>query len=311
MLAKTLILIAALFSVAPGTQERSLLKIPEQKLERELVADAEGLKQFAPYEVKCEACRGTGEWECLHCKRFDNKNETCMECEVTRKATCRLCAGNKVLHDPIEAIPCLFCTYGFDQGGSGFVNCGLCQGGGELGVTDKDGNKTSQKCGSCKGEGRFPCAVCDGSRIIPTVKVKKKPATEAKAKDLHKVRDGLAAVLVEFEGFEPIARSGKNDKKIEGFIKKHKKTFPPLSGMFESLETIAGGQTKAGAGFAAYEQNLVHTYKVFRDKTIYLLRHQLLVLDACIERAEFNEKQKEQALQQSTHAALETTIPWH
>jgi hypothetical protein len=293
---KTLLLLAALFVAAPAPQERTLQKIPALEWERDTKIDADGLQQFEEYDVKCEECRGTGAWDCRRCIRVDHKNEFCLECDKTKKATCRICAGNKKLHDPLEAMTCVFCSPFYNEG-SGLVDCALCGGGGKLGVTDKDGNTSTSKCGSCKGQGRFECTVCKGTRVIESVKIKRKSPGIAKLKDLNKVRDGLITMVAELEKFEPIARSGKNDKALKGIFKKHGKTFPPIKGMLEMLDTVAGGQDKAGASFANYEPSLIHTYSLFRNKTIYMLRHQERVLDAHIKRTRFNDAVDKQSLQ--------------
>tara|TARA_R110002126_G_scaffold12416_17_gene54059 strand:- start:1045 stop:1953 length:909 start_codon:yes stop_codon:yes gene_type:complete len=296
MMTKTLLLLAAIFVAAPVPQEKSLQKIPDQTWERETRIDADGLMQFVEYDVKCEVCRGTGTWNCLRCERWQDKNETCLECNKTKKATCRTCAGNKKLHDPLEAMICVFCSPYYEEA-SGLVDCVLCGGGGKIIVTDKDGNSNSSKCGSCKGEGRFACAVCEGTRVIESVKVKKKSPGIAKLKDIMKVHEGLTTILAEVEAFEPIARSSKNDKALEAIFKKHGKSFPPLKGMMEMLETVAGGLDKAGAGFANYEPNLIHVYSLYRNKTIFMLRHQIMVLDAHIKRTTHNDAVEEQSLQ--------------
>ena len=65
----------------------------------------------------------------------------------------------------------------------------------------------------------------------------------------------------------------------------------------EMLETVAGGLDKAGAGFANYEPNLIHVYSLYRNKTIFMLRHQIMVLDAHIKRTTHNDAVEEQSLQ--------------
>ena len=183
---------------------------------------------------------------------------------------------------------------------------GLCGGGGKLTERDRNNNVTEKKCGSCKGAGHWACPVCDGSRRIQVARVKKKHPGQAKARDLVKVRDSLQTVLTSLEGWEPINRPGKNDKALEGFIKKHKKNLPALEGFLEVLELVVGGQVKAGSSYQDFEPKMIFHYQLYRDRTIYLLRQELAALDQYIKRAEHNENVKEP----SEREELLATLPW-
>jgi hypothetical protein len=282
---KALLLCAAPLLCAASSPAQVLEKIPEVQIERDTELDAAGLRQFVPFEVKCPASQGRANFKCLGCDGVEMPH--CTECDGTKLAPCRTCAGTGNLLDPLVEMVCPYCR------GSAWYNCAQCNGFGSFGVNQADGSSVRQKCGSCKEQGRFACSVCGGTRKLPSVRVKKKAPTEAALKDLAATHAALAEVLAELETFEPVDRPAKSQKALEKLLAKPKKTLPPLGDMLELLEDVLKGLTKAGAGFQNYEERMDHQLRVFRDRSIYLLRYQLRVLDLCIERAEFNEQKKQ------------------
>ena len=92
------------------------------------------------------------------------------------------------------------------------------------------------------------------------------------------------------DAFEPAERPGKSDKALSKILAKPARQLEALAGMQDMLETVVKGLTKAGANLQSYEANVTHQYLVFKDRTLFLLKHQVLLLDLCIERAEHNEQ---------------------
>jgi hypothetical protein len=277
-----LLLALVLFSgLAFAFAAQTLEKIPETNFTRETELDADGHQQFKAYDVKCEACRGRGTWDCRGC--FKRELPDCSECGGTQKAPCRDCAGTGKLLDPLVELPCPYCR------GSAWYDCALCAGGGEIIENRPDGESTRKPCGACKQVGRYPCVVCEGTRKLPSIRVKKKAPTEAKLKDLEAVREELLAVQAGLESFEPLGRAAKSAKELNKLLSKPSRTLPPLKDMQDLLETVEKGLVKAGSGYANFEERQDHHFRVFRDRSIYLVRHSIRVLDLCIARAEFNE----------------------
>lgn len=260
-------------------------KIPEPEVKRETVIDEDGYQQWAKYDEKCPNCGGFREKKCEWCDR-DTPIPDCVECDGTKKAPCRICGGKGRLPDPLVDLRCIYCS------GSSWYPCGVCGGGGSITVTDQNGNKESRACGSCKKKGFFPCTVCEQTRRLPVIKVKRKPPGEAKLKDLKALRDEMKAALLALQEWEPQGRASKAYDSLEKLMKKPGKKLPALKDMLELLETVQKGLTKSGSGFVSYESNQTHQFHVFKDRSVYLLQHQTKVLDLCVERAEFNEKVK-------------------
>jgi hypothetical protein len=281
-LTRLALLLIALFSAAlVPFAAQSLEKIPETNFTRETELDADGFQQFKPYEVKCEACRGRGTWDCAGCFKRDLPN--CTECDGEKKAPCRLSAGENQLLDPLEELPCPYCS------GSAWYDCAQCGGGSVIIETRAEGESTEKPCGACKKVGRYKCTVCKQKRKIPSIRVKKKSPTKAKLKDLRATREKLVPILAELEAFEPEGRASKSTKALEKMLAKPGKTLPPLKTMLPLLESVQKGLVKAGSGYQNFEERQNHQFRIFRDRSIYLVRHSIQVLDLCIARAEFNE----------------------
>lgn len=270
-------LILAVSAAPSAAQVRE--RLPEPSVERAWVEDEEGLRQWAEYDETCPECRGARIRPCQGCA--GRGLSACSECDGTEKAKCRSCAGTGKLPDPLVELPCIFCK------GGGWYHCPLCNARGYYGIKDV---KRKIKCGSCKTTGFHACAACEGTRRLPVVVVKRKGPGEAKLKDLLATRELLQPCLVEMDAFEPAERPGKSDKALSKILAKPARQLEALAGMQDMLETVVKGLTKAGANLQSYEANVTHQYLVFKDRTLFLLKHQVLLLDLCIERAEHNEQ---------------------
>ena len=58
----------------------------------------------------------------------------------------------------------------------------------------------------------------------------------------------------------------------------------------KTLQVTQKGLTKAAAIYEQYDAKVLNVNYIFTDRSVYVIRHQLRVLDLCIARAEFNEK---------------------
>jgi hypothetical protein len=274
-----LLLLALLAPLAPAqTRER----IPPPDFVRETVVDEAGLQQWKPYEVKCEPCRGLGEHECLGCKGNESMMPECTECDGTRRSVCRTCAGKKTLPDPLVELGCPFCK------GSGWFNCGQCNGVGKFFQTDQAGNRTEMVCRGCDTKGRYECPGCEGTRRCPTVRIKKKQPGEAKLKDLQKLRVDLAKALEAFEELEPLDTGAKSLKLFEETAKPFGKKIPEVKSAAELLDTVLGGLRKVGSGYQGYEAKNTFQFLLIKDRTVFLLQHDLRAVDQAISREEHN-----------------------
>ncbi len=139
--------------------------------------------------------------------------------------------------------------------------------------------------------GRYPCGPCDGTRRISTVKIKRKPLSEAKLKDLHAMRELLAECEAGLVALKFEERASKIEKALAKVIAKAAKKLKPLKAMPDLLKTVLKGLTKAGAMYQSYDTKVMEQFYRFTDNSTFLLRHQMRVLDLEIERVEFNAEQ--------------------
>jgi len=274
---RLLSLATLLFLAAPAATAQSREKLPDPVVARETVEDEKGLQQWKDEEVECPTCRKAKVVECPMCS--GRELPSCPVCEGTKKATCYTCAGTGRSPDPLKEMPCIYCK------GLAWYPCGLCGGGGVLRVKEAE-----VKCGSCKGTGFFPCTVCKGTRLLPSVRVKKKDPGDAKLKDLQQVQTELQETLAELEAWEASDTVSKNLKSLGTLLKDPAKSLPPLKDMQKELEEVLKGITRAGSMYLGYEANLLHQFQVFQDRSAYLIKYQLEVLKLCIARLEHNEK---------------------
>jgi hypothetical protein len=277
---KTLLCAITLLLAAAPTFAQSRAKIPPPEFVRETVADEAGRLQWAELKIKCEPCQGRGKAVCQGCDKIDYPG--CQECKGEKRTRCRQCLGQKFYLDPIVEMNCRYCS------ASGWYNCGQCGGFGSFNVNRTDGSSTPQKCGACKKKGRYKCIPCDGDGKLLVVRIKKKAPDIAKLKDLLAMKEIVDDVLQKFQDFEPHEKANKSLDMIEDIIKKPAKKLPELADMHELLETALKGLTKAGSGYANYEEKKTNQFLLMKDRTVYMLQHNARVLDQCTARAEHN-----------------------
>ena len=271
-------LVAFLALAAPVSSGQSREKIPDPEFTRETVEDAKGLQQWKDINPECPTCRKAKILECLGCKGRNLPH--CAECGGKKKAKCRTCAGTGRAPDPLKEMACIYCK------GSAWYGCGLCGTDGIIQVKEQD----DVKCGSCKGKGFFPCTVCKGKRRLPSVRVKRKDPGKAKLKDLLATQAQLKAGLAALEAWEPNDTISKNLKSLAALLAKPAKSATPLKDMQKLLEESLKGITRAGSMYQDYEADLAHQFMLFKDRSVYLIKYQLKVLELCITRLEHNEK---------------------
>ena len=284
-------LVLTLFALAGVTvaAQQTLEKIPEPDFVRETVIDDQGYQQFAPYDVKCEACRGLGTWTCAACEKREGL-PACTVCgaekgtpKEERKAPCRLCAGTRKLLDPLIELPCTHCQ------ALAWYPCAQCGGAGVYYETRGE-HRTELPCRACDQKGYYPCNVCEQERKVPTYRFKRDLPTEAELDDLQEARGEVAGWLAELEVFEPLDRASKTQKAMEKMLARAKRDIPQLDAMLELLDEVQSGLSKVGAGYQNYEERQNFQFLIFRNRSVHLLRHDLRALDQCIQRAEYNEK---------------------
>ena len=262
--------------VAMGSAQSTRPKIPPPDFKRECDVDAAGLKQFKPFDVECPQCKGTKVFTCEHCK--DTKFPICLECDGSKRAACRLCGAKGKLPDPLLALACPYCW------GSTWFPCEMCNGFGFMKIDDVD-----TKCGACKQKGLLKCTVCGGTRRVDTVKFGKLTLPEAGAKDLRELLERLRASQAALEKFEPEANTSKALKAFADALKPAEKDLKVLKEMEKMLDEALKGVKSFGAAYSGYEEHLTHQILIFKDRTAFLLQHQIRAAEQCLERAEFNE----------------------
>ena len=194
-----------------------------------------------------------------------------------------MCTGTARVPDPVVEIACPYCR------GIGYYPCAQCWGAGSFPVNQEDGSVKDEKCRGCKEVGGFECMPCEGTRRLPAITVKKKPIAEAKLKDVKATRDELKELLAKLEAFEHESSARKTEKSLNQLFKKHTKTFPVSKPMLEMFEEVHKAFSKSASGYQGYDDKLARQFFIFQDRTTWLLRHQILLLDKEIARAEFNE----------------------
>lgn len=256
--------------VVPGTYERAT------------TTDEEGLLQWAPYEApQCPNCEGRKKVTCPHCARFED-NKKCIECEMTKEATCRACTGLGHFPDPLEKVHCPGCM------GAGFFACFICGGRGVQKVTGS-GDRIFD-CVGCKGDGGYRCGVCKGERLVEVVRLR--PSLDrAKAKDVEKAREEVAAALEAAGKFEP--SGGKNARKdVKDYLKLVKdcaKVLPPMKRAPKAFEDVMK-EIYAGSIYIGHEENEANAIRLWKANNLYYLAHQQRLLELALARAEHNEK---------------------
>lgn len=258
------------------TWVQSRPKIPPPDFKRETEVDEAGQTKWKPFEVECPNCKGSKNQVCEHCK--DSAVPICMECEGNKRTTCRPCGGKGKLPDPLIELACPYCW------GSSWYVCGLCNSFGFLSI---DNNET--KCGACKQKGLLKCSACEGKRRVETIKVGKKNLGDAAAKDLTETLAKLKTALTALEKYEPDANPSRSAKNFDKLLEPLERDLKAIKGMQTLREDILKGIKSYGAGLSGFEDRLIHQFLVFRDRTVYLLQHQIRAVEQSLERATSNE----------------------
>lgn len=275
-----LVALLTMSALVPRPQTRD--KIPPHEFERETVLDDAGLQQWAPLEdAPCAMCKGTKEIPCYVCG--ETAREHCLVCGGDQRSVCSMCTGTARAPDPIVEVSCPYCR------GIGVYPCAQCWGAGSFPVAQADGSVLDEKCRGCKERGGFDCAPCEGTRRIPSPTIKKKAIAEADLEDLRELRVTLQEQLEKLESFEHESNARKTEKALGQLFKKSAKSFPVSKPMLEMLEEVHKAFSKSASGYEGYDDKLARQFYIFQDRTTWLLRHQVLLLDKEIARAEFNE----------------------
>lgn len=249
------------------------------RIVRETVLDDQGLQQWAPFKAqRCPKCHGQKLIECEFCKRLDS-GDGCPQCEGDRKAPCNECFGTGTTWDPLELMPCACCA------GMGMLPCGGCGSKGTHMV--EGGGDKPKKCDACRGDRVFECHVCDGARHIPLV-TPKKDVREDPLEDLRETRQTVEAVRAELADWKGEDRSTKAVQSFEKVLKPIRKELPAVKDIAKTMKEVLKGLDKA-RGWVGTTQKIADTQAEFRDRTIWMLDHTMLVLDRCIQRAEANQ----------------------
>jgi hypothetical protein len=266
--------LSCLVAVAAAVQARP--KIPPPDFVREVEEDAAGMQQWKAFDVECPHCKGAKSHICENCDQ--NKRDVCLECDGSKRATCRICGGKGKVPDPLVELACPYCW------GSSWYACGLCNGFGKIGVDGKD-----TVCGACKQKGLLPCTGCGGKRRVDTVRIGKKTVGEVGAKDLVELQEKLKACLTALEGYEPDENPSRATKEFVKTIEPLKKDLKATKDMQVLLEEVLKGIKNWGAGYTGNEARLAHQFLVFRDRTVFLLQHQIRATEQALARAQSNE----------------------
>jgi hypothetical protein len=274
LLALGIVLVSAVFAIARAQSTRP--KIPPPDFKREFAPDAAGVRQWKPFDVECPQCKGTKNFVCEHCK--DTKFPTCLECNGTKRAPCRVCGGKGKLPDPLLELACPYCW------GSAWFPCEMCNGFGVIKV-----DEVETKCGACKQKGLLKCTACGTQRRVGTIKIGKATIAEAGAKELREVLERLRACQAALEKFEPEANTSKSLKAFAKTLEPIEKDLKVVKDMQKMLDDALKGVVSFGAAYSGYEEHLSHQILIFKDRTLFLLQHQIRAAEQALERAEANE----------------------
>jgi len=246
--------------------------------------DAKGLQQFEIEHQNCPACKGRKLLECTHCRSIE-KPKKCPECNLKlvnkkRLAPCYLCAGTGKLANPLETAPCPGCM------SHAHFPCHYCANRGEHHWVGSGGS--GQKCTTCKGYAAMKCTVCKGSRVVPSAfngKLEKQSL-----KKLNAAKDSLLRLMREVESFRLTGKGKlrKDQKRFSGYFKKPKAYFPPLKAIDAHVKKVVKGVNQPNV--KDIEKRHRDAFDRMKFYTLNYLVHQKRTLEACISRAEFNQK---------------------
>jgi hypothetical protein len=250
-------------------------KIPPPEFKREFDVDAAGLRQWKAFDVTCDHCKGVKSQVCENCK--ETKYPTCIECNGEKHATCRPCGGKGKLPDPLVELACPYCH------GSSWHTCGLCNGFGYLSI-----DNVQTKCDTCKQKGLIACGVCNKARRLEVIKVGKKSVGEASSKDLKPLLEKLQATQAALEKFEPDTNVSKANKAFEELFKPIGKE-KVVKDLVKMVEEHTKSVNNGGGGFSGNEERLKTQFFLFKDRTTFLLQHEIRAVEQALERAVHNE----------------------
>jgi hypothetical protein len=251
-------------------------KIAPPEFKREFEEDAAGLRQWKAFDVTCDHCKGVKVQVCDHCK--DSKLPVCQECKGEKRASCRPCGGKGKLPDPMVELACPYCW------GSSWYVCGLCNSWGFMNISEVE-----TKCGACKQKGMIPCGACNGERRVASAKFGKKGVGEASAKELKELLEKLRESLAALEKFEPESNPSKSMKAFSKTVVSLERELKVVKDMQKLLDDVLKGIKSHGAAYTMFEEQLTTQFLIFKDRTVYLLQHQIRAAEQSLERAEFNE----------------------
>jgi hypothetical protein len=276
--------LALVFAVAAsGSLEAQDVRFPADKMERATSVDESGKVEWAEHvEMKCSACSGTGKVKCTTCERLLDDAPTCIDCQRTKEAVCRMCCGLGYWPDPLEKVLCPACC------GAAFILCDLCSGGGRIRGSE-DGDRFS-KCPACRGDGGWKCETCKGERLVETVPLKPS-LKEASAANLRKAIAATDVAIQSVSGFKLDSETGsrKAVKDLVKRIKEGEKVFPVLK---RAQKTIEDALNKTYAGNAWQHQG-EREAKILQEAQFsveYFLKAEKRIMEQALQRAETNEK---------------------
>lgn len=275
-LPRLLMLAMALLCVLGAFAQQTRAKIPPPDFTREWEVDAAGLRQWKAFDIPCVNCKGVKSHVCEHCK--ETKFPVCLECDGKKHTTCRTCGGKGKMPDPLVDLVCPYCF------GSSWYVCELCNSWGYIKIDAVD-----TKCGACKQKGLLKCQACNGQRRVEVIKVGKKGVGEASAKELKDLLEKLRATQVELEKFEPEANPSRSAKAFAKALEPIERDLKVIKDMQKMLDEVLKGVKSYGAGYSGYEEHLTQQFLLFKDRTNFLLQHQIRAAEQSLERAEFNE----------------------
>lgn len=239
----------------------------------------EGATVWGEWAANCPNCKGAKKTVCFHCVGL-TRNEQCLECNMTKEAPCRVCAGEGMIPSPLEKAPCGGCL------GAGMFPCHLC--GGEGNIRIVGGSEKGTKCMGCKGAGGYPCGTCRGERMVAPPKLKPDVAT-AELADLKEAREILEGVMSAMDEWKPKGgpEARKEIKNYAAMMKPAGRFFPATRGLQRDFQTMMK-RLLQGSNFESFPEMSVRAMDHYRQTNQYYFKHQKHLLDQCIKRQEAN-----------------------
>ncbi|MBL8729977.1 MAG: hypothetical protein JNM25_16250 [Planctomycetes bacterium] len=282
LLSPLLFLFACL--VAAPSPAQDLRFVHPEKYERATKTDAAGMLQWDTHkEEKCPTCAGTGKMKCMTCARFFDDATVCIECKRNkeREAVCRACGGLGHFADPLEKALCPCCQ------GAGFIECGLCSGGGRL---KGEGSDRWSTCSACRGDGGWKCAVCDGERLVEVASLKPSLA-EASVATLTKAMATTDQALAALGKFTPAGGpdARKAVKELVKDLQIAQSIYPPLKRTPKFFE-MCMSKTYGGSQYQGQAEREGQVQGTVKNSAEFYLKHQKHMMELALKRLEANEK---------------------